>query len=512
MSHVHRIPAMTRPAHAVSPSVILVLAGLGIGLGGCQKSSTTGGALPPAWSYSPEQAAAYEAEQMARTTPNVVPPTTPVPGVHGPVTVAANGVPRNNRRFDPFWIGEAAEKDREKWIAREQGGNPNATNDPAGFEAGSQAAAWQSTPEAVYTESAEGLVHQSYATQGADFDPVVSRDGTFIVFASTQHRPTSDIYMKPTNGRTVTQLTNDAGQDVMPTISPDGKRIAFASNRDGNWNIYVMSTSGGKAVQVTSDPAHEVHPSWSPDGGKLVFSRLGEMSGRWEMWVMDAQASAATEFIGFGLFPTWCPVPGSGEAGRDKILFQRSRERGDRAFSVWTVDYRPGDTSSPTEVAQGTSGEAAINATWSPDGSRIVFATVQGSEGNLGNGLTAPGQLASNLWMVDAFGNGKVQLTSASTMNLMPFWGSDSRIYFVSDRSGVPNIWSIGTEQAIVAATGRPSNETMDYAALQRKEKLLQARAGAKTAQPAQEPMHEQMKEPTITTVPTEGSGGGVER
>jgi TolB protein len=501
-----------------SAVALVMLAGMASGLG-CGGGTKGSGPVPAAWNYSAEEAAAHQA--MASATQTDGPAmrrqgagnAASAPEMSGSLdpagegaevrTAATNAVPRNARRFDPFWINEAAEKDREKWYTREQGGNPGMANDPAAMAMGSQPSEFERTADALFAESAEGLVHQSFATQGADFDPVASRDGQFIVFSSTQHRPTADIYIKHTGGRAVTQLTNDPGQDVMPSISPDGKRIAFASNRDGNWNVYVMSTAGGKAVQVTSDPAHEVHPSWSPDGSKLVFCRLGEMSGRWEMWVMDVQASAASEFIGFGLFPTWCPVPGTGESGRDKILFQRSRERGDRAFSIWTVDYRPGDTSSPTEVAQGTNGEAAINATWSPDGSRIVFATVQGTDGNLGNGLTAPGQLASTLWMVDSFGGGKVSLTSASTMNLMPFWGNDNRIYFVSDRSGTPNIWSVGTERAIVAATGRPSNETTDFAALERQQQLLQQAQGVNTPQT--------IRPSTITNVPTE-TGSGVER
>ncbi|MBC7771342.1 MAG: PD40 domain-containing protein, partial [Pyrinomonadaceae bacterium] len=131
-------------------------------------------------------------------------------------------------------------------------------------------------------DTMDSLAQVTFASQGSDFDPAVSRDGQFIVYASTQHRPTADIYMKSVNGRTITQLTADPGQDVMPTVSPDGKRVAFASNRSGSWDVYVMTSSGGQAVQVTSDPAHELHPSWSPDGTQLVFSRMGPTSGRWE--------------------------------------------------------------------------------------------------------------------------------------------------------------------------------------------------------------------------------------
>lgn len=296
----------------------------------------------------------------------------------------------------------------------------------------------------------ESLAQVTFAKQGSDFDPSISHDGNLVVFASTQHRPTADIYIKSVNGRTVTQLTADPAQDVMPSLSPDGSRVAFASNRSGSWDIYVMSVTGGQAVQVTNDPAQELHPSWSPDGSSIVYSRLGQVSGRWEMWVTNVDQPMAAEFIGYGLFPTWCPVAGTGENGRDKIVYQRSRERGDRAFSVWTVDYKPGDASSPTEIASNAAA-ACINPTWSPDGNWIVFASVPFS-GNQPVSHSRPG--VADLWMCAIDGSGRVNLTTGHSVNLMPSWGADSRIYFVSDRGGIENIWSIGTEKALLAATG----------------------------------------------------------
>ncbi len=300
------------------------------------------------------------------------------------------------------------------------------------------------------TDSLDGLVHITSATDGADFDPVVSRDGTFMVFASTRHRETSDIYLKQVNGNAVRQLTADPGQDAMPAISPDGQRIAFCSDRNGTWNIYVMSTQGGQAVQLTATTAQDVHPSWSADGQRLVFSRLGERSGRWELWVMEVNQPTSAEFIGYGLFPEFCPVAGTGEQHRDKIVFQRSRERGDRGFSVWTLDYRPGDAGSPTEIAF-KQGEALVNPTWSPDGQWVVYATIQ-NPSNVRYAATA--HEPTDLWMTRADGTSRVNLTAGKYENLMPTWSPDGRIYFVSNREGPSNIWSIGTDRAIAAATG----------------------------------------------------------
>jgi TolB protein len=305
----------------------------------------------------------------------------------------------------------------------------------------------------------------SFSEEGADFDPCVSRDGSRLVFASTQHRTTADLYIKRINSKTVTQLTSGGSDNVMPDISPDGERIAFATNRNGSWDIFVMPVTGGQAVQITSDAADELHPSWSPDGKDLVFCKLGETSGRWEMWVAPVQNPATPSFIGYGLFPRWCPVAGTGAEGSDKILFQLSRERGNRTFGLWTLDYGHGMASNPTEVASEPT-KAFINPTWSPDGQWICYAEIP-SVGNetASNGArsgTTTSRLPSmaSLWMIGADGTGKVSLVGGNGASLMPTWSSDGSIYFVSNRGGAENIWSLNSTGAIKAAKGPAANPT----------------------------------------------------
>lgn len=293
-------------------------------------------------------------------------------------------------------------------------------------------------------------VTSSYA--GSDFDPIITPDGRHLVFASTQHRPTADLYMKSIDGSVVTRLTDDPGQDVMPAISPDGRYIAFASDRGGVWNLYIMPFEGGKVVQLTSESANDLHPTWSPDGRQIAFCRLGQQSGRWEIWVKDVLADAGPQFIGFGLFPEWCPVPGTGMAGADQILFQRSRERGDRAFSIWTLDYNPnpGTAGRETEIATGPN-QALINPSWSPDGSFVTFAAVPNSQSWSGGQNARPD--SSTIWMVSTKGTGKVKLTDGDSIDLMPVWGRNNDIFFVSNMDGQDHLWSMELSPAIRAAS-----------------------------------------------------------
>jgi TolB protein len=287
---------------------------------------------------------------------------------------------------------------------------------------------------------------------GADFDPTPTPDGKHIVFASTQHRPTADIYIKPVHSAVVTRLTDDPGQDVMPAVSPDGRYIAFCSDRNGSWDIFVMPIEGGKAVQLTSDTAHDLHPSWSPEGNRIVFSRLGQQTGRWEMWVADVRAVNSAQFIGFGLFPQWAPVAGTGAHGADQIMFQRSRERGDRAFSVWTIDYQanPGTAGRETEIAT-SPGSALINPSWSPDGRFVTFAQVPYSEAWASGASARPE--SSVLWMMSVDGTGKVKLTDGKSIDLMPTWSRNNEIFFVSNMGGSEHLWSMELSPALRAAS-----------------------------------------------------------
>ncbi|MBX3363584.1 MAG: PD40 domain-containing protein [Phycisphaeraceae bacterium] len=292
----------------------------------------------------------------------------------------------------------------------------------------------------------------TFASVGEVFDPSISRDGQWLAFAGTQHRTSADIYIKRIESRVVTQLTNDPAEDTMPAISPDGARIAFASNRNGNWDIYVMPISGGRPMQITSDAAHEVHPSWSPDGTRLVYNRMGLSSGRWEMWVTEVHDSPVSHFIGYGMFPQWCPKPGTGLSGGDRILFQRSRERGDRAFSIWTLDFKGDQASAPTEIISSPVG-ALINPSWSPDGKRITFASVP-NEGDWST-LVRRKPRRADLWMLDIEGTNLIKLTDGATVDLSPVWAGSSRIVFASNRNGEDNLWALDVTDAIRLAEGR---------------------------------------------------------
>lgn len=95
-----------------------------------------------------------------------------------------------------------------------------------------------------------------------------------------------DIYaVDPADGTRI-RLTADPAQDRFPAWSPDGSQLAFASRRNGFWNLYLL-TADGQITQLTDHPAYDGAPAWSPDGRRLAFESM--RSGNLDIWLLDLE-------------------------------------------------------------------------------------------------------------------------------------------------------------------------------------------------------------------------------
>jgi Tol biopolymer transport system component len=127
------------------------------------------------------------------------------------------------------------------------------------------------------------------------------------------------------DGTDQTRLTTTVGFDAVPDWSPDGTKIAFASDRDAFDDIWVMDADGTDPVRLTTGNRIDERPDWSPDGTRIAFSRDGNI------WTMDADGTDLTEVTSnrrFEFAPTFSP---------DGTMIAFNREAKDGRIGVWLM-------------------------------------------------------------------------------------------------------------------------------------------------------------------------------
>ena len=191
--------------------------------------------------------------------------------------------------------------------------------------------------EAISISEAQSVTEGNQAIEGISISP----DGKWLAFDSNRSG-NQDIYKMPVGGGELEKLTTSPSDDFLPSWSPDGKEIVFYSFRTGNRDIHLMTADGGSIRQLTDDPAQERYPDWSPDGNHLVFHSA--KTGNQELFVISRKSkilewgtSQQLTFDG-GHYPRWSPVGNLIAYIADGTLRVISPEGGDPRILVSSHD------------------------------------------------------------------------------------------------------------------------------------------------------------------------------
>ncbi|MFN8341757.1 MAG: PDZ domain-containing protein [Cyclobacteriaceae bacterium] len=192
----------------------------------------------------------------------------------------------------------------------------------------------------------------------------------------------ADVWISDLNGGNLLRLTSTAAVESNPRLSPDGKWVAFTSNRSGSDAVYIVPATGGSPVRLTWHPAPAVVRGWTPDG--------------------------------------------------KRILYASSRETAPTSFTrLWTVSSQGGPS---TLLSQ----QWGSNGSFNSDGSLLALERVDRWDEewrNYRGGQNTP------LIILNLADQSEKLLPYASTVDIQPVWLGD-KIYFLSDRDWTSNIWS----------------------------------------------------------------------
>ena len=249
----------------------------------------------------------------------------------------------------------------------------------------------------IYTIGSDGSGLTKLTSKGSNMEGAWSPDGTKIAFASNRNG-NWEIYEMGANGSAQKRLTNNKKTDAFPTWAIDGVNLAIASKRSGRMEIWRLNTSSRKLSQLTNLSGANTAPSWSPDGSEIAYATSSGVGG--EALVVLAWNDQVTAFL--DLAPTASRPAWSPDA---TTLAYASASAGNSDIWSWTA---PGYAASATNLtAADTSNES--EPTFSPDGARLAFVTDRADA----NG---------DIWLMGANGTGGSQLTTGPSLDEWPSW------------------------------------------------------------------------------------------
>ncbi len=219
-----------------------------------------------------------------------------------------------------------------------------------------------------------------------------------------------------------TQVTDQPGEECFPSLSPDGRSVAYASRRAGNWDIYLQRVGGRNPRNLTESCLDDdSQPAFSPDGEWIAFRSEREGGG---IYIMGATGESVRRLTDTGHNPAWSPDGREIAYATEIVWYPETRNI---VSQLWAVSVYSGEK---RLISPGD----AVQPNWSPSGQRIAYWQYTGGLRDL---VTIPAQ-----------GGAAVSVTEDTPMDWNPVWSPDGRyLYFSSNRGGSMNLWRVPIEE-----------------------------------------------------------------